>query len=222
MPQAERLFHICRRLNEGARVSVPSLMDELEVSRATVFRDMELLRDRLHAPLVWDADDGTYRLESGTGVDARFILPGMWMEARQLYGMLTVINIAAAVDPGVAGKYRREYGGLLKRAMADHDIRGYGLDRKISVELPQPPEAAQAAMGVIGPALMLDAPIRLRADGLAPEGATVVPTGLRLRSDGWWLEYRGEGHDPPGALRLGDVRSAEAIGNLVDLRADPS
>jgi len=77
MSQAERLFHICRRLNEGARVSVPSLMDELEVSRATIFRDMEMLRDRLHAPLAWDADDGTYRLETGGNVDARFILPGM-------------------------------------------------------------------------------------------------------------------------------------------------
>ena len=216
MPQAERLFHICRRLNEGARVSVPRLMDELEVSRATIFRDMELLRDRLHAPLVWDADDGTYRLESGSGVGARFILPGMWMEARQLYGMLTVINLAAAIDPGVAGRYRREYGALLKRALAQHDIRAYGLDRKISVELEAPPEAAQAAMAVIGPALMLDAPIRLWAQGLADEGMTVLPTGLRLRADGWWLEYRAD-VDSPGAVPLRDVRAAEAIGNLGDL-----
>lgn len=218
MPQAERLFHICRRLNEGARVNVRSLMEELEVSRATVFRDFELLRDRLHAPLVWDAADDTYRLAQEHGVGARFILPGMWMEADQLYGMLTVLNIAAAVDPGVAVHYRRKFAGLLKQVMARRDIRGYRLHEKISVELPRPTDEAQAAMRVIGPALMLDAPIRLWAVGLASDGETVVPTGLRLHADGWRLEFRQSDDGPNRTLPLADVRAAQAIGNLEDLR----
>lgn len=209
MPQAERLFHICRRLNQGDRVSVRSLMDELEVSRATIFRDIELVRDRLRTPVVWDAEDGSYRLEPQQGPNARYALPGLWLEADQLYGMLTVLNIAAAVDPGVAGHYRKEFAKALKQAMARHDIPGYGLDRKISVELPRPPAAAQKAMRVIGPALMLAAPIRLWATRLAPEGEIVIPTELRLTAAGWILEARRP--DLPGgqSIALADIARAE-------------
>lgn len=214
MSQAERLFHICRRLNEGARVNIRSLMGELEVSRATLFRDFEVLRDRLHAPLVWDAADETYRLAQERGVGARFILPGMWMEADQLYGMLTVLNIATAVDPGVAAHYLETFGGLLKETMYRIEFRGYRLNEKISVELPRPTKKAQAAMRVIGPALMLDAPIRLWAAGLAKDGEVVVPTGLRLHADGWRLEFRPAEDGPTRMLPLAGVRAAKAIGDL--------
>ncbi len=217
MPQAERLFHICRRLNEGARVSVRSLMEELEVSRATVFRDFELLRDRLHAPLAWDAADETYRLGQERGPGARFILPGTWMEADHTYGMLTVLQVAAAVDPGAAAYYRRQFGNPLKQAQAKRENRGHGLHEKISVDLPRPSSQAQAALRVIGPALMLDAPVRLWAAGLADEGETVLPTGLRLRTDGWQLDYRRVADGPVQTLPLAQVRSAQAIGNLKDL-----
>lgn len=220
MPQAQRLFHICRRLNEGARVSVRKLMEELEVSRATVFRDIELLRDRLHAPLVWDAADETYRLEAQREVGAKFILPGMWMEADQIYGMLTILNIASAVDPGVAGHYRREFGGLLKEAMSEHGIAGFGLHQKIRVALPRPPDEAQAAMRVIGPALMLDAPIRLWVSNLPAEGEVVVPVSLVLEADGWHLAYRSAGQVTESVVPLASVTAAQAIGNLKDLVRD--
>lgn len=212
MSQAARLFHICRRLSEGAIITVASLEAELAVTRATVFRDIAVLRDQLNAPIVWDTADETYRFEPQSGAGARFVLPGMWMEAEQLYGMLTVLNLASALDPGVAMRYRLEYRRLLKTRMSEIGFDGYGLDHKIAVDLPRPGPEAQAAMGVIGPALMLDTPVLLFAKGLGENhGLLVIPTRLTLRADGWWLEYMVQGGGHNGTVALNQVVGAQAV-----------
>ena len=209
MSQAARLFHVCRRLSEGETVTVASLEEQLEVTRATVFRDIAVLRDQLNAPVVWDAENETYRLESQEGAHARFMLPGMWMEAEQLYGMLTVLNLASALDPGIAGRYREEYRSFLKSSMRRLGIVGYGLDQKIAVELSGPGHDAQAAMDVIGPALMLDTPIRLFVKGpVEKTGQLVIPGRLLLRGDGWWLEYKPQNSEIATSVALADVASA--------------
>ena len=191
MSQAARLFHICRRLQEGARVTAASLAEELEVGRATIFRDIAVLRDQLNAPLVWDAEQETYRLSTDGQLGARFVMPGMWMEAGEIYGMLTVINLASALDPGVAAPFRLRYRQYLKQRLEHFDAPLYGLDRKIAVELPDAGPAARDAMSFIGPALMLGTPVRLHVDGLGgAEGLRVVPQRLVLRPDGWWLEFQ--------------------------------
>lgn len=102
MSQAARLFHICRRLSLGQKVTSQSLQDELEVSRATIFRDIAVLRDQLQAPIEWDSDAESYRLEVTQDVASRFVVPHMHMTAREVYGLLTVVNVASALDPGVA------------------------------------------------------------------------------------------------------------------------
>jgi hypothetical protein len=217
MPQADRLAKICRRLQDGVRFDAESLASELEVNRATVFRDLDFLRDRLNAPIDWDEDAKTYRLSKRSGVGDRFIVPGLWLEAKELYGMLTVLNLASAIDPGVASRYLHEFRGALKRALHARDIDGFELHRKITVDLPRPGKEAMAAMEVIGPALMIDCVIVLVADGLPESGTFVVPTALRLKADGWWLEFTRTEDQGTSAVLLSAVRQAKAVNNLADL-----
>lgn len=212
MTQAARLFHICRRLQEGATVTVATLEEELEVARATIFRDMAVLRDQLNAPIVWDADRETYRLEAGGRVGPRFVMPGMWMEADELYGMLTVINLASALDPGVAAPFRKSYRHYLKKRLAHFNAPLYGLDRKIAVELPDAGDAAREAMSFIGPALMLGTPVRLHFDGLGEsEGLRVIPQRLVLRPDGWWLEFHRVDDARPGDNAVEAVQLSRVV-----------
>ena len=102
MSQAARLFHICRRLSLGQRVTAQSLQDVLEVSRATNFRDIAVLRDPLQAPIERDSDAESYRLEPSQDVGNRFVVPEMHMTARQVYGLLTLVQVASALDTRVA------------------------------------------------------------------------------------------------------------------------
>ena len=71
-----RLFDLHDRLAAGRPVDAVSLARELELDPRTIKRDIELLRDRRGAPLVWDARRKSYRytapfdLVSGLRLDA--------------------------------------------------------------------------------------------------------------------------------------------------------
>lgn len=46
----------------GRAFPIPTFLEELDVSLATFKRDLEYLRDRLYAPIVWDREqNGTLR-----------------------------------------------------------------------------------------------------------------------------------------------------------------
>lgn len=210
MSQAARLFQIYRRLSSGKVVTSKMLQDELEASRATVYRDIAILRDQLLVPIEWDAEAETYRLEPSQDIGKKLVVPGMHLTAREIYSMLTVVNLASALDPGVAWEFRRDYTKVLKNLMEQHRIRGYSLHEKIKVDLPQPDLPARQAMAVIGPALVMDSPVRLFSPDLGEhESERLIPRRLRLCADGWWLDYEVCATSQQGSLLLDSVVGAE-------------
>ena len=62
MANTERLYKIERLIRVRGVVSFQVLRDELEVSPATLKRDLEYLRSRLGAPIEYDRDANGYRL----------------------------------------------------------------------------------------------------------------------------------------------------------------
>ena len=52
MNRTERFYKIDQMLHERRVVPIDVFLEELDVSRATFKRDIEYLRDRLHAPIV--------------------------------------------------------------------------------------------------------------------------------------------------------------------------
>jgi len=59
MDRTERFYHIDRLLNERRVVPVQVFLEELEVSLATFKRDLEYLRERFNAPIVWPEFDSS-------------------------------------------------------------------------------------------------------------------------------------------------------------------
>ena len=89
MNRTERLYKIDRMLHERRVVSVDSFLQELGVSLATFKRDLEYMRDRLNAPVVWDRDAGGYRFDK-QGVGDAYELPGLWFSASEIYALLSL------------------------------------------------------------------------------------------------------------------------------------
>lgn len=54
MDRTERFYRIDLLLRKNQAVPLSRFMGEMEVSPATVKRDIEYLRDRLNAPIIWD------------------------------------------------------------------------------------------------------------------------------------------------------------------------
>lgn len=67
-------------------IKVPELMERLGASRASVYRDLEFLRDFMCAPL--ESSDKGYYYDRNQS--EKFELPGIWMNADELNALLAV------------------------------------------------------------------------------------------------------------------------------------
>ena len=90
----ERLYRIEALIRARGSVSFQALLDELEVSRATLKRDLEYLRSRMGAPIEYDRDANGYRfaLESAGGVAAALASNQLWQHAWSLEEPLQVLE----------------------------------------------------------------------------------------------------------------------------------
>lgn len=101
MNRTERFYKIDQMLHERRVVTIDVFLDELDVSRATFKRDMEYLRDRLHAPIVWDREAGGYRFENIKADGPAYELPGLWFSAGELYALLAAHKLLGDLAPGI-------------------------------------------------------------------------------------------------------------------------
>jgi predicted DNA-binding transcriptional regulator YafY len=95
MSNNERIYRIDQLLNDRKVVSFQELLDRLEVSSATLKRDLAYMRDRLNAPIVYDRDLNGYRFSSET---SRYELPGLWFSPEEIYALLTMQHLLTNLD----------------------------------------------------------------------------------------------------------------------------
>jgi predicted DNA-binding transcriptional regulator YafY len=99
MDRTERFYKIELLLRSRRCISFQDLRDELDVSPATLKRDLQYLRDRLSAPIVYDRFDNGYRFEAGAGGPrSRQELPGMWFNEQEIHALLTMHQLLAGLD----------------------------------------------------------------------------------------------------------------------------
>ena len=101
MNQTERFYKIDQMLNDRGVVPFKTLMDHLEVSRATLKRDLAYLRDRLNAPIIFDREVGGYRFDRSTVLAGQaYELPGLWFSAEEIHALLTMQHLLTNLDTG--------------------------------------------------------------------------------------------------------------------------
>ncbi len=101
MDRTERFYKIDQLITERRVVPFQTFLEALEVSPATVKRDLEYLRTRLNAPILWDRAAGGYRYEkSEVPAGSQFELPGLWFNASEIHALLTMQHLLATLDQG--------------------------------------------------------------------------------------------------------------------------
>jgi predicted DNA-binding transcriptional regulator YafY len=120
MFNAERLYKIEKMIRARGVVSFAALLAELEVSRATLKRDLEHLRSRLGAPIEYDRAENGYRF-GAAHAGGRHELPGLWFDEAELYSLLMAHQLLAGVDE--EGALARHLAPLLTRI---HELLGSG------------------------------------------------------------------------------------------------
>ncbi len=98
MDRTERFYKIERLLRHRGCVSFAALQEELDVSPATLKRDLQYLRDRLDAPIVYDRFENGYRFEQLGEHGRQHELPGIWFNEKEITALLTMHQLMAGLD----------------------------------------------------------------------------------------------------------------------------
>ena len=102
MDRTERFYKIEMLIRARGCVSFDALLDEVEVSRATLKRDLQYLRSRMDAPIVYDRFDNGYRLRADPRdkMQVNHHLPGVWFSEREIHALLTMHQLIQGLDEG--------------------------------------------------------------------------------------------------------------------------
>ncbi|MBU6271563.1 MAG: WYL domain-containing protein [Betaproteobacteria bacterium] len=103
MDRTERFYRIDRLLKDRGCVPLTGLMTALGVSRATLLRDIAYLRDRLHAPIVFDRERGGYRLDAVGAPD--YALPSLWFNPSEIHALLAMQQLLRSIEPGLLARH---------------------------------------------------------------------------------------------------------------------
>ena len=126
--QTERVYKIEQMLSESSVVPIGTLLDRLEISRATFKRDLDYLRDRLHAPIVYDRSQGGYRFDGtigkGTRAGPKHELPGLWFNSSEAYALLAMQQLLKEIEPGLLSDQVETLKTRLRALLGstDHDV----------------------------------------------------------------------------------------------------
>lgn len=112
MTKTARVYKIEMLIRNRGCLSFQTLLDELEISPATLKRDLEYLRDRLGAPIEYDRFTNGYRFGQGYRGE-KHELPGLWFNERELYSLLMTHQLLSEVDR--QGTLSRHLQPLLER-----------------------------------------------------------------------------------------------------------
>jgi predicted DNA-binding transcriptional regulator YafY len=101
MTQTERIYKIKNMLRQGRLVSFAAMQSSLEVSRSTLKRDLDYMRNRMHIPIEYDREAGGYSLDkSAASAGQSHELPGLWFSPSEIHALLTMQHLLTALDAG--------------------------------------------------------------------------------------------------------------------------
>jgi predicted DNA-binding transcriptional regulator YafY len=191
MDRLDRFYRIQQLLKARRFVRTQEFLDELEVSRATFKRDLEYLRDRFRAPIVYDSEHEAYRFDDKVEDIAVWQLPGLYFTADELRALITMDQLIAGLQPGVLSELVNPLRKRLTALLDSGDLGAADVTRRIRVLSMGSRAIEPAHFRTLAAALLARKRLRLehhrRSDGGVLE-REVSPQRLVHYRDNWYLD----------------------------------
>ncbi len=191
MDRYERILTLHRLLKSAHYpVPLPRLMDELECSRATLYRDVAFLRDALGAPIESaGGEQAAFRYEVGEG--DRFELPGLWLTSDELAALLALNELIGRSGPGVLAGALAPFKARIESLLSDQGSgKALPIDRIRVIpwgERKLDQQVFRIAAGSVLERRQLRFRYRARTTN-ADSKRTVSPQRLTHYRDNWYLD----------------------------------
>ncbi len=133
MNKTERIFKIEQMISARTLASFREMRDELEVSPATLKRDLEYLRSRMKTPIVYDRDANGYRFAGKRGEAARVEFPGLWFNASEAAALLTMQHLLSELQPGLLRRHIEPLKERLRALLESADHSFEEIQRRVRI-----------------------------------------------------------------------------------------
>lgn len=203
-----RLVRLVQMLQSGIPKSRQDLEQALEVSRATLTRDIETLRNQLNMPIAFDRDAMGYVIgNEDMDYGPRYELPGIWLSASQATAVLALVNVCLSIDPGVLGRTLRPIRFLMKQIAGLPTADVPPVWDKLSIELPERRDYQERVFEALSDALYRERKVILLASAGVPLSSSYSPLRFALTPEGWFLDAIDDGSSSVSRFNIDILKS---------------
>lgn len=214
MDKYDRIFQLHRAL-AGRRTpaSADDLQSRLECSRATLYRIIAFLRDRLGAPIEYDADQAGF-IYAPTPDGRPYELPGLWFSAAELQALVAFRQLLENLDGGLLAEHLRPAAQRIEQLLRHGRLRLDEAPRRIRL-LGGLGRAPGAAFDEVAAAVLQRRRLRFAYRGRARDRETrrdVSPQRLAHYRDNWYLDAWDHGREALRTFAVDRIGNPEAGG----------
>lgn len=188
MSEVVRLYRYKSLLSSRTAVSAEALMTALEVSRATLKRDIAKLRDQLHVPIEYNRELGGYQLAQGH-TDSE--LPGLWFSQEEILALVTIQHLLEQLEPGLLRSRLRPLRARLTQLMDKHGLTSQDVAKRIRLVHAGKRKVVAKSFELVAAATMAGKRLKIwhfnRQNGITTE-REVSPQRLVHYRDNWYLD----------------------------------
>lgn len=192
MPLNERIYKIEQLLKNRRVVPFDLMKERTSASRASLNRDIQFMRDRLHMPIVFDRDLGGYRLDGGGGKPVQTELPGLWFNDAEIHALLTMQQLISGLDRGgLLGPHLKPLMARLKELLGSADNSASEVQKRVRVLGVHVRNLPLENFAAVGSALLRRKRIQLRYHARSSDQPTereVSPQRMVYYRDNWYLD----------------------------------
>jgi predicted DNA-binding transcriptional regulator YafY len=212
MNRAERIYKLHALLQEKPR-SLAHMQQSLEVSRATLVRDLGYMKDFMGAPIEYDRASNGYRYRA---TSPTFELPGFWLNESELYALLASARLFELVQPGLLAPYVGPLRARIRSLLGQSGHSVTTVDERILLQPFATRTTHPERFGTVASAVLEGHQLAIQYHGRERDrlsDRTVHPQRLLRYRDNWYLAAH---CDQAAALRIFSLDRIRRAKRLTD------
>ena len=192
MGDLQRLQRINFMIQARQCVPLQDFLNELEVSKATFKRDLEYLRDRMGANIVYDRMMGGYRFDNNVTVGKKFEMPGLWFSEEEATALVLTQALLAGLDQGgLLGPHLEPLQNIIDGILGRSETTTKELRKRLKVFGMSARKSSIDSFEAVGHALLKRERLRITYYAKGVNETTerdISPQRLIYYRDNWYLD----------------------------------
>jgi len=214
MSDLERLHRIKYMIQARKCVPIQDFLDELEISKATFKRDLEYLRDRMNASIIFDRSEGGYRFDKPNAGE-KIELPGLWFSEKEATALALMQHLLANLDQGgLIGPHIDPLMEIIDGIMGQSEVSAKELRKRIKVFGMSARKNSLENFEEVGNALLKRQRLQIEYYSKGKDETTnreISPQRLIFYRDNWYLDAYCHMREGLRSFALDGIKESELL-----------